>query len=122
MSRCEKHEEAIGNWCANSPSWPSIRTGDAATRGRIYVSSRTSCQRAECLQARSRSGPVLRAWRSICPRDTMKGCFCFGPLELKREFDPLDLTEEDQNECVRNSPSTKAYGRSTRTVHGFGIG
>jgi transposase len=26
----------------------------------------------------------------------MKGCFCFGPLELKREFDPLDLTKEEQ--------------------------
>ena len=29
------------------------------------------------------------------------------PLELKREFDQLDLTEEGRNECVWNSPQGK---------------
>ncbi len=47
-----------------------------------------------------------------------EGLFVFCPLELKREFDELDLTEGERNECVWNSPSRKAYGRSERAVHG----
>src|SRR5271157_2294607 len=39
---CEKREKAMGNWRANSPSWPGIAQIDAAVRGRIYVSNRTS--------------------------------------------------------------------------------
>src|SRR5206468_7781739 len=47
-----------------------------------------------------------------------EGLFVICPLELKREFDELDLTEGERNECVWNSPSRKAYGRSARAVHG----
>jgi hypothetical protein len=48
-----------------------------------------------------------------------EGLFVICPLELKREFDQLDLTEGERNECVWNSPSRKAYGRSERAVHGL---
>src|SRR5437867_3807345 len=48
-----------------------------------------------------------------------EGLFVICPLELKREFHQLDLTEGERNECVWNSPSRKAYGRSERAVHGL---
>ena len=48
-----------------------------------------------------------------------EGLFVICHLELKREFDQLDLTEGERNECVWNSPSRKAYGRSERAVHGL---
>jgi hypothetical protein len=47
-----------------------------------------------------------------------EGLFVICPLELKREFDQLDLTEGERNECDWNSPSRKAYGRNERAVHG----
>ena len=40
-----------------------------------------------------------------------EGLFLVGPLELKREFQQLDLTKGEPNECISNSPSRKAYGR-----------
>jgi hypothetical protein len=51
-----------------------------------------------------------------------EGLFLVGPLELKREFQQLDLTKGEPNECISNSPSRKAYGRSRRAVHGLRTG
>ena len=51
-----------------------------------------------------------------------EGLFVICPLELKRGFDELDLTEGERDECVWNRPSRNAYGRSERAVHGLRAG
>src|ERR1700680_49061 len=61
--------------------------------------------------------------RSIThPNRYYEGLFVVCPLELKREFDQLDLTEGERNESDWNNPSRKAYGRSERAVHGLRTG
>src|ERR1700694_734254 len=67
------------------------------------------------LSATTRRSSVAREF----PQRYYEGLFVICPLELKREFDQLDLTEGERNECVWNSPSGKAYGRSERAVHGL---
>jgi transposase len=42
MYEAIKAERAMGNWRAHSPLWPDAELFEAAGRGRIYVSSRTS--------------------------------------------------------------------------------
>ena len=51
MSRCEKHEKAIGSWRANSPSWPGIASRSHTQRPDIRAQSnlpakeRSACNR-----------------------------------------------------------------------------
>ena len=52
----------------------------------------------------------------------MKGCFCFGPLELKREFDQLDLTKEDQMNACETALQQKHTGEARELYMAFELG
>ena len=64
-----------------------------------------------CLCNIAAAAPEAGWWCNPAER-YYEGLFVICPLELKREFDQLDLTEGERNECDWNSPSRKAYGRS----------
>jgi hypothetical protein len=94
----------------------AIHTGRSRLDGCCALFGGHSVQSLELRQtASSRRSPA----HLNLPGRYYEGLFVICPLELKREFDQLDLTEGERNECVWNSPSRKAYGRSERAVHGL---
>src|ERR1039458_8394869 len=97
--RCEEHENAIGNWRANSPLWPGIVKSMQQLEAGYTCAVVPHCQKTECLQ--TRRGPYTYSRPSADFGENWKRPF--APCAQICEADVQGMVQRPPKAICRNA-------------------